>query len=193
MQALPAAQIYRLGRAHIVCAAHFPPPPPPPLLLLTLLLPLPQGAKGFGDIVAALLRDVDSGAFPALAAADFGEQFKAYLKGLGKELGLKGKGLFHPVRLALTGRMSGPDVGDQLALLQAAAGVVAPSFPLVGMEARVAQLRAFDLASAKTRAEAAAVVHAAKAAEAEAAKVAAAAAAAAAVDKEVEVETPVDA
>ena len=158
-------------------------------LSVVVVAVVPQGAKGFSDIVAALLRDVDSGAFPALAAADFGEQFKTYLKALGKELGLKGKGLFHPVRLALTGRMSGPDVGEQLTLLQAATGVVSPAFPLVGMEARIAQLRAFDVTSAKVRAEAAAVVHAARAAEAEAAKAAAAAAAAAAA----ELETPVDA
>lgn len=37
----------------------------------------------------------------------------------GKALTRKGKRLFHPIRLALTGSMSGPDIGGQLALLQA--------------------------------------------------------------------------
>lgn len=31
----------------------------------------------------------------------------------------KGKRLFHPIRLALTGSMSGPDIGEQLLLLEA--------------------------------------------------------------------------
>lgn len=37
----------------------------------------------------------------------------------GKTLTRKGKRLFHPLRLALTGNMSGPDIGGQLALLEA--------------------------------------------------------------------------
>lgn len=37
----------------------------------------------------------------------------------GKALTRKGKRLFHPIRLALTGSMSGPDIGDQLRLLEA--------------------------------------------------------------------------
>lgn len=37
----------------------------------------------------------------------------------GKALNRKGKRLFHPLRLALTGDMSGPDIGGQLGLLEA--------------------------------------------------------------------------
>lgn len=37
----------------------------------------------------------------------------------GKALTRKGKRLFHPIRLALTGSMSGPDIGEQLGLLAA--------------------------------------------------------------------------
>lgn len=133
--------------------------------------------EGFDNMVATLLRDFDSGALPTGAGADFAESWKSYIKALGKELGLKGKGLFHPVRLALTGRMSGPDVGDQLQLIHTAAGVASASAPLAD---RIAFLRSFNFAEAKTRAQAAAVGHAARAAEAEAAKAAAAAAAAAA-------------
>lgn len=36
----------------------------------------------------------------------------------GKALTRKGKRLFHPIRLALTGSMSGPDIGEQLTLLE---------------------------------------------------------------------------
>lgn len=37
----------------------------------------------------------------------------------GKAMTRKGKRLFHPIRLALTGSMSGPDIGEQLLLLEA--------------------------------------------------------------------------
>ena len=39
---------------------------------------------------------------------------QAAVKGLGKTLGRKGKALFHPIRLAVTGSMSGPDMGAQV-------------------------------------------------------------------------------
>lgn len=50
-------------------------------------------------------------------AYSFPEAYKAHMKGLAKELGLKGKHFFHPLRLALSGEMSGQDVTKQLALL----------------------------------------------------------------------------
>lgn len=42
-----------------------------------------------------------------------------FTQATGKTLTRKGKRLFHPLRLALTGDMSGPDIGGQLALLEA--------------------------------------------------------------------------
>lgn len=48
---------------------------------------------------------------------DFADQWKAWIKAVGKATKKKGKGLFHPIRLALTGRMSGPDVGEQVGLI----------------------------------------------------------------------------
>ena len=74
--------------------------------------------------------------------------------------------------------MSGPDVGEQLQLIQKAAGVVT-SYPVVSLAERVAKLKAFQVGDAKQRAVAAAVLHTAKAAEVEAAKAAAIAEAAA--------------
>ncbi len=40
-----------------------------------------------------------------------------WINGVGKAQKRKGKRLFMPMRIALTGRMQGPDVGDQLATL----------------------------------------------------------------------------
>jgi methionine--tRNA ligase beta chain len=42
------------------------------------------------------------------------------MKNFAKELNVHGKNLFHPIRLALTGEMSGPDVTKQLSLLDMA-------------------------------------------------------------------------
>ena len=87
---------------------------------------------------------------------NFTELWKAYMKEVGKTLGLKGKGLFHPVRLALTGRMSGPDVGDQLVLIHSAASVLNPSFPYVPLMERINYLKTLNIAESKIRAEKAA-------------------------------------
>ena len=100
-----------------------------------LAYPLRETADGgkadaiLGDDFAALAGAIcdahAAGELPAAAdhagdADAFGEAFKGWVKALGKDLGRKGKRLFQPVRLALTGAMSGPDIGAQLALLAAA-------------------------------------------------------------------------
>ena len=43
--------------------------------------------------------------------------WKVFMKDMAKELGLKGKNLFHPARLAITGEFSGQDVTKQMTLL----------------------------------------------------------------------------
>ena len=50
-------------------------------------------------------------------AYSFPEAYKAHMKGISKELKVKGKNLFHPLRLALTGETSGQDITKQLSLL----------------------------------------------------------------------------
>jgi len=111
----------------------------------------------FGEVVAAVLAAAGSGELAAAAAAaaggagdgaaagDGGAAFKAWAKGVGKATGRKGKRLFMPLRVALTGSTHGPDVGEvlgALALCQPArdlrAGV---AFRPLG--ARVAALRAW--------------------------------------------------
>jgi len=60
-------------------------------------------------------------AFDAEASSDtpceYTQAYMKQMKTVAKELGVKGKNLFHPLRLALTGEMSGQDVTKQLSLV----------------------------------------------------------------------------
>lgn len=73
---------------------------------------------GFKELAEIALRDYDSGDMPI---GSDGEEhigkWKKWVKATGKASGRKGKRLFHPLRLALTGKMSGPDVGEILQVL----------------------------------------------------------------------------
>ena len=91
----------------------------------------------FYGLALRILKEYDEGVFPlpnpqdpmaafqdALGEAlegstpcTFTQSYQAHMKTMAKELGIKGKHLFHPVRLALTGEMSGQDVTKQLSLL----------------------------------------------------------------------------
>jgi len=51
------------------------------------------------------------------APYSFPQAYKVFMKNLAKNSNVKGKFLFHPIRLALTGEMSGQDVTKQLSLL----------------------------------------------------------------------------
>lgn len=72
--------------------------------------------------------------------------FKAWVNGVGKAQKRKGKRLFMPMRVALTGRMHGPDVGEQLELLAAEAGDVGPNAGYVPLAARMEALKAWSAA-----------------------------------------------
>ena len=71
-------------------------------------------------------------------------QHQAWINGVGKAQKRKGKKLFMPARVAITGRMAGPDVGDQLEVLGALAGAadVAEAGAYVPLADRMAQLKA---------------------------------------------------
>ena len=97
-------------------------------------------SDGFKDVASAIIRDFKAGKLPTGAEENLPELWKAYVKDLGKELGRKGKALFHPVRLALTGSMSGPDIGEQLRLIHAAKAAISDGYPLVDLENRMRQL-----------------------------------------------------
>lgn len=81
----------------------------------------------------------DEGSYPT--------KYKATMKSIAKEIKIKGKNLFHPVRLALTGEMSGQDVTKQMSLLAMATGedsvVNAESAEVVPFDERMERLRSF--------------------------------------------------
>lgn len=64
-------------------------------------------------------RKVLSGVLDKLDSFTWGDPkgCKAVIDGIGKELGLKGKDLYWPVRAALQGKTSGPDLGATLSIL----------------------------------------------------------------------------
>lgn len=98
---------------------------------------------GFKEVATVVLRDYKAGKLPTGAEDTLAELWKAYMKDIGKELNKKGKGLFHPVRLALTGRMNGPDIGEQLKLIHAAKDAVPETYPLVSLDARMKELEQY--------------------------------------------------
>jgi hypothetical protein len=71
------------------------------------------------------------------------------MKDLGKTLELKGKALFHPVRLAITGRMSGPEIADQIQLACLSEGVVNSSLNAVNLANRIEKLKSFNPETSK--------------------------------------------
>ncbi|KAL3935398.1 MAG: hypothetical protein SGBAC_009073 [Bacillariaceae sp.] len=121
----------------------------------------------FYNLATRLLSDFESGAFPlpdASSAMDtfqpaivesaekpqpseFAGAYKKYMKTLSKEMGVKGKNLFHPVRLALTGEMSGQEVTQQLAILAMASAddssIDASKAGVVAVSERMERLKAF--------------------------------------------------
>jgi len=80
-------------------------------------------------------------------ATSYPQQYKSTMKLMAKEMNVKGKNLFHPVRLALTGEMSGQDVTKQLSLLamavQEGSVVNAESAGVVPFESRMERLKTF--------------------------------------------------
>lgn len=81
------------------------------------------------------------------ALCTYTQEYMAHMKSMANEMGVKGKHLFHPVRLALTGEMSGQDVTKQLSLLTMATGddavIDAGKTGLVSFEERINLLKNF--------------------------------------------------
>lgn len=65
------------------------------------------------------------------------DQFKAIVKSVQKETGIKGKDLFHPVRVAITGQTCGPELGKLVPLLETGRHLPTP-FGVLGIRERVA-------------------------------------------------------
>lgn len=97
----------------------------------------------FKGVAAALLALYDAGSVPSGGEEDFDSAWKSMVKALGKDTGRKGKGLFMPLRLAVTGNLSGPDVGAQVKVVFEAEGALPGVVPLVD---RMEQLRSWTTA-----------------------------------------------
>ena len=84
----------------------------------------PKLAAGLAEVAATIVAMHRAGELPDCTGPEAGPSFKAWSKALGEVLGRKGKGLFMPMRVALTGRSSGPDLPAQLQLLALAPAAV---------------------------------------------------------------------
>ncbi|TKY68799.1 Glutamate--tRNA ligase [Spatholobus suberectus] len=94
------------------------------------------------EFAASLLAAYDSG--DLLAALEEGHAgWQKWVKGFGKSLKRKGKLLFMPLRLLLTGKLHGPDMGASVVLLYKAgtSDVVAPESGFVTLDERFKMLR----------------------------------------------------
>ena len=104
-----------------------------------------DGAKAvvednFGELVAAVLAAYDSGELTEAAASGH-DGYKKWINSVGKAQGRKGKRLFMPARIALTGRMQGPDVGEVLGMLALESGDIAEADVYVTLPERMERLR----------------------------------------------------
>eukprot|EP00884_Botryococcus_braunii_P019045 jgi/Botrbrau1/5824/Bobra.0366s0009.1 len=97
-------------------------------------------ADNFEQIATAVLQAYDSGEL-GKAASEGNDAFKAWAKALGKEQSRKGKRLFMPLRIALTGSMQGPEVGEVLHLLSLEDADVADVAAYVQLSSRMDLLR----------------------------------------------------
>eukprot|EP00471_Norrisiella_sphaerica_P003835 CAMPEP_0184479294 /NCGR_PEP_ID=MMETSP0113_2-20130426/1077_1 /TAXON_ID=91329 /ORGANISM="Norrisiella sphaerica, Strain BC52" /LENGTH=563 /DNA_ID=CAMNT_0026857347 /DNA_START=135 /DNA_END=1826 /DNA_ORIENTATION=- len=79
-----------------------------------------EGDETFQEFAAAIVSDFENQKIPAPVDEDFEAKYKKWAKELGKRTGRKGKQLFMPLRLLLTGSMQGPEVPHQLQLAQIA-------------------------------------------------------------------------
>jgi glutamyl-tRNA synthetase len=95
----------------------------------------------------ASFQDAFGEALESTTPCEFTQKYQAHMKAMGKEIGVKGKCLFHPVRYALSGEMSGQDVTKQLSLLALAAAegsvIDSEKAGLVGVAERMERLRSF--------------------------------------------------
>lgn len=99
---------------------------------VTVLKELPEAAKFYFDSTVAIDDEVKGTVLAAPSAGKVIESTlqnlgkmpwgdhagcKAIIDGIGKELGVKGKELYWPLRAALSGKTSGPDLGSIISIL----------------------------------------------------------------------------
>ncbi|CAD7695641.1 unnamed protein product, partial [Ostreobium quekettii] len=97
---------------------------------------------GFKEVAMAVVAAYDDGSLQG-ALEDNAAGFSPWVKKTGKELDRKGKRLFMPLRIALTGSMQGPDIGKLLAMLGSESGEVAERSTIVSLGERMGALRSW--------------------------------------------------
>ncbi|KAM7260350.1 hypothetical protein ACFE04_016091 [Oxalis oulophora] len=110
-----------------------------------------------GSLVAAY----DSGELTAALEAGH-DGWKKWVKDFGKSLKRKGKSLFMPLRVLLTGKLHGPDMGLSVVLLHKAgtSGIIGPEAGFITLNERLNMLRELDweaLTKDRTELESAAI------------------------------------
>ena len=83
------------------------------------------------QVLAALLQRVRASGVPVSS-----EAFKEWMNEVKAETGIKGKDLFHPVRIALTGSHAGPELDKLIPLIERGATLPLPA-PLLGVRERL--------------------------------------------------------
>lgn len=103
---------------------------------------------GLSEVAASLLAAYDSGELTS-ALEEGHAGWTKWVKSFGKSLKRKGKGLFMPLRVLLTGQLHGPDMGANIVLLYRAGntGIVNPQEGFVTLDERFQILREIDWAS----------------------------------------------
>lgn len=94
----------------------------------------------FKEVAQAVIDAHDSGAL-ATALQGGHDGYKSWVNSVGKAQKRKGKRLFMPMRIAFTGRMQGPDVGDQLTVLSKESNDIAGGVDYITLPQRMEQLR----------------------------------------------------
>lgn len=105
---------------------------------------------GLSEVAASLLAAYDSGEL--LDALEEGKTgWQKWVKNFGKALKRKGKSLFMPLRVLLTGKLHGPDIGSYVLLLHSAGtcDILASQTRFVTLEERFKSLREIEWESFK--------------------------------------------
>lgn len=97
------------------------------------------------EVAASLIAAYDSGEIPSALEEGQGA-WQKWVKAFGKSLKRKGKSLFMPLRVLLTGKLHGPEMGTSIVLIYKAGspGIVVPQAGFVSMEERFKILREID-------------------------------------------------
>lgn len=103
-------------------------------------LAAPENAEVLAAATTPQVLDALSAKLAAETAPLEAARFKALLKEVQKESGIKGPALFHPVRLALTGAQSGPEFDKLVPLMESGARLALPH-PLLGVQQRLEAFR----------------------------------------------------